>query len=280
MRIGWVLAVALAALAGGFALAGVGEISGTAGATGDEIARLRAELAVERSAREGLAAQLARVEADLAALYGPEPAVVAPAAAPDAGEGAADGAEPTADDVAEAAAGEPSPGQAWFDVARLSGAGLSERDAADLKRLFDETELDRLYLRDQATREGWPRGRLARELAQLDERLTSVRDDYGESAYDWFLYAAGRPNRVKVEGILAGSAASEIGLRAGDHIYAYGGERMYRPWSLVQSTQTGRFGETVEVEVERGGERLRFTVPRGPIGVRIGRDTVAPPPVD
>ena len=29
-----------------------------------------------------------------------------------------------------------------------------------------------------------------------------------------------------------------------------------------------------------GGERLRVTVPRGPIGVRIGRDTVEPPPLD
>jgi hypothetical protein len=277
VRIGWVLAVAVAALAGGFALAGVGDSPGAGAATGDEIARLRAELAVERSAREELASQLARVEADLAALRGPEPAA---AVAPDAAAQAADAAEPTADAIAEAAADQPSPGHAWFDAARLAGAGLSERDAADLKRLFDETELERLYLRDQATREGWPDGRLAQEIANLDQRLTSVRDDYGEAAYDWFLYAAGRPNRVKVEGILAGSAASEIGLRAGDHIYAYGGERMYRPWSLVQSTQSGRLGETVEVEVERGGERLRFTVPRGPIGVRIGRDTVEPPPVD
>jgi membrane-associated protease RseP (regulator of RpoE activity) len=277
VRIGWVLAVAVAALAGGFALAGVGDSPGAGAATGDEIARLRAELAVERSAREELASQLARVEADLAALRGPEPAA---AVAPDAAAQAADAAEPTADAIAEAATDQPSPGHAWFDAARLAGAGLSERDAADLKRLFDVTELERLYLRAQATREGWPDGRLAQEIANLDQRLTSVRDDYGEAAYDWFLYAAGRPNRVKVEGILAGSAASEIGLRAGDHIYAYGGERMYRPWSLVQSTQSGRLGETVEVEVERGGERLRFTVPRGPIGVRIGRDTVEPPPVD
>jgi len=277
VRIGWVLAVALAALAGGFALAGVADIPGSAAATGDEIARLRGELAVERSAREALAAQLARVEADLASLRGPAPAAGAPEVAPDAAAEVADGAEPTADDVA---ADQPSPGHAWFDAARLSGAGLSEREVSDLKRLFDETELERLYLRDQATREGWPDGRLAQEIANLDQRLMSVRDDYGEAAYDWFLYAAGRPNRVKVEGILAGSAASEVGLRAGDHIYAYGGERIYRPWSLVQSTQSGRLGETIEVEVERAGERVRVTVPRGPLGVRIGRDSVEPPPVD
>ena len=280
MRTGSVLALALAALAGGFALAGVADIPGPGAAIGDEIARLRAELAVERSAREGLAAQLARVEADLAGLRDPKPAAGAPAAAPDAAPEVADEAEPTADSIAEAAAEEPSPGHGWFDAGRLSNAGLSEREVSDLKRLFEETELERLYLRDQATRERWPDGRLAQELASLDEKLASVREDYGEGAYDWFLYAAGRPNRVKVESVLGGSAASEVGLRAGDHIYAYGGERIYRPWSLVESTQSGRPGETTEVEVERGGERVRVTVPRGPLGVRIGRDTVPPPPLD
>jgi PDZ domain len=275
VRIGWVLALTLAALAGGFALAGVVDApAGTAAGTGDALAQLRAELAFERGAREALASQVARLEADLAALRGPEPTEAALAAA--GGEAPADA--PPADDVAEAPA--PSPDPAWFDGARLAKAGLSERDAADLKRIFEETELDRLYLRDQATREGWPDGRLAQELAQLDEKMTSVRDDYGEAAYDWFLYAAGRANRVKVEGVLGGSTGSEVGIQAGDHIYSYAGERIYKPWSLVQATQSGRPGETVEVEVERGGERLRVTVPRGPIGVRIGRDTVEPPLLD
>jgi S1-C subfamily serine protease len=80
--------------------------------------------------------------------------------------------------------------------------------------------------------------------------------------------------------VLGGSAAAEAGLRAGDVVYAYGGERIFKPWSLVQSTQGGRSGESVEVEVQRGSERLRVTVPRGPLGVRIGRDIVEPPPVD
>jgi hypothetical protein len=55
---------------------------------------------------------------------------------------------------------------------------------------------------------------------------------------------------------------------------------MFQPWSVVQSTQSGRLGETVDLEVERDGERLRLRVPRGPIGVRIGRDSVEPPPID
>ncbi|HEX2484475.1 MAG TPA: hypothetical protein VHQ66_04195 [Myxococcota bacterium] len=285
LRNGWVVALTLAALAGGVVLAGVGE---PRDAIGDEIARLRRELAGERAAREHLGVQLARLEADLAALRGPANGVAQANgdAQASGGQAAADGAgasaagQLTADAVADAAAEAPSPGHAWFDAGRLAKAGLAERDVEDLQRLFEDTELQRLYLRDQATREGWPDGRLAQELAALDRRLHSVRQDYGEAAYDWFLYAAGRPNRVKVEGVLGGSAGSDIGLRAGDYIYAYGGERMFQPWSVVQSTQSGRLGETVDVEVDRGGERLRFRVPRGPIGVRIGRDSVEPPPID
>ena len=143
-------ALALAALAGGLALAGVADIPGPGAAIGDEIARSERQLAVERSAREGLEAQLARVEADLAGLRDRR-ARRAPAAAPDAAPEVADEAEPTADSIAEAAAEEPSPGHGWFDAGRLSNAGLSEREVSDLKRLFEETELERLYLHDQAS---------------------------------------------------------------------------------------------------------------------------------
>ena len=277
MRIAAVLVVAIAVLAGGLALTRTGD----APEAGAEIARLRAELAAERSAREQLAAQVARLEGDLASLRDPAPAEASlaaaaggAAAAPEAGAAAASG-----DAVADGAPEAPAPGQAWFDANRLAAAGLPERDVADLRRLFEETELERLYLRDQATREGWPPGRLAQQMAALDQRFASVQDDYGEGAYDWFLYAAGRSNRVKVESVLGGSAAAEAGLRPGDLVYAYGGDRMFKPWSLVQSTQGGRLGETVDLEVQRGSDRIHLTVPRGPLGIRIGRDTVEPPPV-
>jgi hypothetical protein len=284
LRDRWVPGIAFAALAAGFALASAGDAPVGAAATGDELTRLRAELAAERGARERLEARLARLEADLAFVRDDAGRAGAPAgldadAAPSERPEASEPA-PGADAIADAADEAGPDGRGWFDQARLEAAGLPERDAADLRRLFEETELERLYLRDQATREGWPRGRLAAELAALDERMASVREDYGEGAYDWFLYAAGRANRVAVESVLGGSAAAEAGLRPGDLVYAYGGERIFKPGALVRSTQTGRLGETVELEVQRGGERLRVTVPRGPLGVRIGRETVEPPPVD
>jgi len=276
VRAGVAAAAGLAALAGlalGLALRSAG------GASPAELAALTARVDEEREARGRLEAQLARLEADLAALreggsigegeVAPYPAALGETGA--AAEGAAAGGDEVPPEV------EPSPGQAWFDPRRLAAAGLPERDAEELHRLYEDVELQRLYLQNQAQRERWPRDRLATELAALDERLLSVRDDYGEEAYDWFLYAAGRANRVVVEGVLGGSAAAEAGIRTGDAIVRYDGERIFKPPTLIRGTLAGRLNETVEVEIERpDGTRTTVTLPRGPVGVRLGRRTVEP----
>jgi membrane-associated protease RseP (regulator of RpoE activity) len=266
---------AAAVLAAGAALGGAVLVRALGGST--EVGELRAQLDLERAARERLEAQLARIESDLARLREGTAVIDEADTAPYAkGAQAPEAGEVSAAAVAEEAGDAPSPGHAWFDARRLAAAGLPERDVAELHDLFEEVELDRLYLQNQAQREGWPRGRLATELAALDERLLSVRKDYGEEAYDWFLYAAGRSNRVVVEGVLGGSAAAEAGLRTGDVILSYDGERIFKPGTLVEGTLAGRLNETVEVVVLRGGERVEVTVPRGPLGLRLGKDNAEP----
>jgi len=267
------LAEELAALAGAaatFALRG-----GAAAALDD----LRLRLDAERAARERLEDQLARLESDLLALHLAAEVVSEAEVAPylGAGEGGAGGAaEPPVDpDAAEDSA----PGQAWFDAARLDASGMPERDVEDLRRLFEEVELERLYVQNQATRESWDRRRLAEELTALGERTRSVRETYGDETYDWFLYAADRTNRVRVESVLGGSAADEAGLRAGDVILSYDGSRIFKPGSLVRGTLQGRLGDRVEVIVQRGGSTHTVNVPVGPLGIRLGRATVEPTPL-
>jgi membrane-associated protease RseP (regulator of RpoE activity) len=274
VRAGVAAAAGLAALAGlGLGLA----LRGGDGASPEALVALAARLDEEREARGRHAAQLARLEADLAALreggtVGEGDVAPYPVPPGEAGEAAA---AASGDEVPPEV--EPSPGQAWFDPRRLAAAGLPERDVDELHRLYEDVELQRLYLQNQAQRERWPRDRLATELAALDERLLSVREDYGEDAYDWFLYAAGRANRVVVEGVLGGSAAAEAGLRTGDAIVRYDGERIFKPPTLIRGTLAGRLNETVEVEIERqDGTRTTVTLPRGPVGVRLGRRTVEP----
>lgn len=270
-------AVILAALAG--AAATFALRSGAGGGVAAAIEDLRLRLDAERAARERLEGQLARLQSDLLALHLAAEVVSEAEVAPylGAGEAGAGGAaEPPVDpDAAEDSA----PGQAWFDVARLDASGMPERDVEDLRRLFEAVELERLYVQNQATRERWDRSRLAEELAALGERTRSVRETYGDETYDWFLYAADRTNRVRVESVLGGSAADEAGLRAGDVILSYDGSRIFKPGSLVRGTLQGRLGDRVEVIVQRAGSTHTVNVPVGPLGIRLGRATVEPTPL-
>lgn len=270
-----VVAAALAAAVGTVALRGGGE-----GGDAEAIAELRARLDAERAARERIETQLASLQSDVLALHLGARVVseadVAPyLGAAAGGEGGAEGERPIDPEAAEDAA----PGQGWFDVSRLEASNLPERDVEDLRRLFEEVELERLYVQNQATRERWDRRRLGAELAALGARTREVRDTYGEDTYDWFLYAAGRSNRVKVESVLSGSAAEEAGLRAGDVVVSYDGNRIFKPGALVRGTLQGRLGDRVEVVVQRGGSTRTVTVPVGPLGIRLGRGSVEPSPL-
>jgi len=44
----------------------------------------------------------------------------------------------------------------------------------------------------------------------------------------------------------------------------------------LEATTRGEIGETVPVEIRRGGEVLEVDLPRGPLGVRLDRTTVQP----
>ena len=112
----------------------------------------------------------------------------------------------------------------------------------------------------------------------LTDRQLQIQSTYGDETYDWFLYATNRPNRVMVEGVLGGSAAEDAGIKPGDLILSYDRERVFRPGPLVQGTLRGSLGDRVDVEVWRQGERVRLSLPRGPLGVRLGRKTSAPRP--
>ena len=77
----------------------------------------------------------------------------------------------------------PRPG---FDAEALVAAGLDPTRAAALRERWEEHTLDKLYLRDQAAREGWMMSpRHGREQYALAARL---RDEIGEEAYAALLY--------------------------------------------------------------------------------------------
>lgn len=160
---------------------------------------------------------------------------------------------------------------------RYIEAGFSPARAEALKARQDEISLERIFLRDRARREGWMgTQRYREELQRIDGRVDQLRQELGDEDYDRFLYATGRPNRVVVRNTLTGGPAEEAGLRPGDAIVSYDGQRVFDTRALVSKTQEGNFGAPTPVEVERDGERIVLYVPRGPLGVNMRSSTRRP----
>jgi hypothetical protein len=160
---------------------------------------------------------------------------------------------------------------------RFVEAGFSPGRARELKAREDKVALDRLFLRDQARREGWMGSeRYREELASINSEFDDLRAELGDDDYDRYLYASGRPNRVIVRDTLTGGPGAQAGLLPGDAILSYNGERVFNSRMLSRTTQEGTFGESVTVEVDRKGERLVLYIPRGPLGVDMRSSTRKP----
>jgi len=76
---------------------------------------------------------------------------------------------------------------------------------------------------------------------------------------------------VPVRGVMASSPAAIAGLQSGDQIVRYDGERVYSNRDLMTRTLGGEGTGNVVVEVLRDGAVMQVTLPRGPIGIEIGR---------
>ncbi|MGI9433063.1 MAG: PDZ domain-containing protein, partial [Myxococcota bacterium] len=243
----------------------VAAVATSRAAEAPDVAALAAALVEERTAREALALEVASLSLQLEALRGEAVADSAPA------EASTPPAEQLSDAELAAARGE-----IWFDESRLVAGGLRPADAELLRELYEEIQLERLYARDAATREGWPGQQLRQEFRELDSRIAAVREDWGEDTYDWFLYAADRTNRVEIESVLGSSPAAEAGVRPGDVILSYAGRRIYTPAELRRATTEGTLGEIVALEVVSDGRSRRVDVPRGPLGVRLDAHSAPP----
>lgn len=153
----------------------------------------------------------------------------------------------------------------------LEVAGLARDLAADVVWRQGQHDLEQLELRDQAMREDWfGSDRYREEIRKLRDERPNLRAELGDELYDRYLYAAGDENRVRIEGLIAGSAAEDAGLRPGDLIESYDGTRVFTFGELRRATSEGERGEQVQVSVRRpDGERVQFWLPRGPLGVRL-----------
>lgn len=157
-----------------------------------------------------------------------------------------------------------------LSIDNLTRAGLDEQLASDIVRRRNQLELQKLELRDRASREGYlGTQRYQNELAALNVNDVSLRDEIGDQAYDRYLYSSGQSNRVKVASVMLGSAAEQSGVESGDLILSYNGQTLFKWAELQQATSEGELGEYVNLGVLRDGVQLTLWLPRGPLGVRL-----------
>ena len=171
----------------------------------------------------------------------------------------------------------PQPKQTDFNEQAMVNVGVDPSKINNLKDTYEKAEMDRLYLRDQATREGWiTSDRYTKAIAEIDNRTASVRDQLTEKEYDAYLYATGSANRVLVESVIGNSPASNAGIQVGDTILKYNNQRIFSWNDLTSATSSGDPNETVSVTIVRNGQEQQLYIPRGPMGIRLSTDSVAP----
>jgi hypothetical protein len=226
------------------------------------VEHLEAELEIERAARADLFREIEALRHEVAAISDGRP-VAAVARAPEAS--VSSDSEP----VPVSAPDPPRASSRLGDEALLD-AGFTRSEVAAFRTRMDDIQLERLYLRDRAAREGWLATRRYMEDSRaLDAQLSLAREEFGEELYDWVMYSTGDSNRVQVSEVMEGSAAAEAGLAPGDVIYSYAVHRIFSGGELREENTVGTAGGTTPVDVVREGESLRVYVPRGPLGIMV-----------
>ncbi|MGH8495641.1 MAG: PDZ domain-containing protein [Gammaproteobacteria bacterium] len=153
----------------------------------------------------------------------------------------------------------------------LVAAGVEESQAREIKRQMDALDLEMMNLQYAADQGGEiDNERFAEAWRENQAKRVAVRETIGDDAYDRFLYAMGQANRIAIQDVLEGSPAQDAGLKTGDLLLSYDGERLFTVDDLMRYSRSGEAGRTVTLEVVRDGRHLQLYMPRGPLGIRSG----------
>lgn len=160
---------------------------------------------------------------------------------------------------------------------KLVAIGMPEDTIQAMKLTVDQNQLEMLQLRDRAIREGWDNSNdYTEEMFALRNPYRGLQEQFGDEAYDQYLFATGTPNRVEVREVYSGSAADNAGIRPGDLLVSYASTPVFSMSGLRQSTLEGTSGETILVELIRDDQEYTTSVPRGPLGISMSAAVVKP----
>lgn len=153
---------------------------------------------------------------------------------------------------------------------RLLAAGWTEPEIEEIQSINSSVRLRMLEEGHVATRELREKYPEVARMLQLDTR-NPLRESLGDERYESYLEATDRPSAVSIRSLIPGSAGEYVGLREGDVIRSYAGERVFSFTDIERATYEGEYGEPVSIEVVRDGVTYYLTIPRGPIGTTFRR---------
>ena len=150
---------------------------------------------------------------------------------------------------------------------RLVNGGFTKNEAAWIVRRESELRMASLQARYDAERNGTEQGYSQSRQAAGNQ----LRDELGDEDYARYLEANGRSTRVAVSNVLESSPAQIAGLRMGDEILNYDGQRVFSMSDLSRETLRGEPGQNVVVDFVRDGVQMQAVIARGPFGIVGGR---------
>lgn len=225
----------------------------------DRIRALEQAVAQERSARQLLEEELQILFAEVDELR-------------ESGTGAEERAsvspEPAAAERQIRLVGEGRRGYSESDRAdRLVEAGFSPARAEWILQREAELTMEAMQARFEAQRSG----DMQAMFDAARQGTSGLRAELGDTEYERYLEAYGRPTTVSVRRVLESSPGQRAGLRPGDEIVSYAGQRVFSYDELSGELLQGQPGESVVVDIFREGMPMQVIIPRGPIGIEGGR---------
>ncbi len=148
-------------------------------------------------------------------------------------------------------------------VELLVRGGFTEERAKQILEFEDETRMAALQAEYDARRNG----KSFNPWEWASDYQARLRERLGDAEYEKYLTAAGGQASVTVREVIGESPANRAGLRPGDRILSYDGERVFGMNDLKSMAFSGDPGEDVIVDIERNGQRMQLVLPRGPLGI-------------
>jgi hypothetical protein len=160
-----------------------------------------------------------------------------------------------------------------FDAAALQAIGFAPNYIEWVQGRWELAEVKAREFYDLKAR-----GEAPLRGGDLSDTEQELREDLGDDGYDAMLYATHQKNRVVLQSVRRNSIAYRAGIRDGNVVWSYDGQRVFESKELAALSTSGNRGEPVEIVIVTEDGTEQYTVERNPLGAEFIAANKAPKP--